>query len=157
PAGGANDVVLSVSLSPDGGTLAVGSLGGRVRLSDVRTGTVLATLEDRGAGGARVAYAPGGKLLATRGKDKSGANVIRLWDVQTKRVKQTLTGHTDSVTALAFSRDGRRLVSGARGPVKTEFHGATPIRSTVVSEMKLWDLDTGKVLWTAEGDLDLIS
>lgn len=42
---------------------------------------------------------------------KSG--VIYLWDLKNSEIPRLFTGHTDHVWALAFSPDGRRLVSGS--------------------------------------------
>ena len=39
--------------------------------------------------------------------------VIYFWDVQHSEIPRQFTGHTDHVWALAFSLDGKRLVSGA--------------------------------------------
>jgi WD40 repeat protein len=49
---------------------------------------------------AAVAFAPDGKTLASAGAD----NVVRLWEVGTWKPKGVLKGHTDCVTAIAFSR-----------------------------------------------------
>jgi WD40 repeat protein len=55
-----------------------------------------------------------GHTLATAGSD----GIIRLWDVtdpsNPRPVGGLLTGHTDPVTSVAFSRDGQLLASGSR-------------------------------------------
>jgi RNA polymerase sigma factor (sigma-70 family) len=147
-----DDKVFSVSFSPDGKTLAAGVSGGRVRLWDVLTGELTGTLENKG-GGPSVAFSPDGKLLATAG---GAGKDVKIWDVAARKVKQTFAGHTDSVVVVAFSPDGKKLVSGARGPAKEESVGGVPISKTIVSEMKLWDADTGELLQTAEGDLGMV-
>jgi hypothetical protein len=38
---------------------------------------------------------------------------VRLWDAATGAAQQTLEGHTDSVTSVAFSPDGKQVVSGS--------------------------------------------
>ena len=37
-----------------------------------------------------------------------------MWDFVTKGVAKSYSGHSDAVTAVAWSRDGRHLVSGSR-------------------------------------------
>jgi WD40 repeat protein len=59
-------------------------------------------------------FSPDGQTLATGGNDKT----IKFWDVKTLKIKFTLFSHGDDVAALAFSPDGRTLVSGAREQVK---------------------------------------
>ena len=55
-----------------------------------------------------VAFAPRGDVLASGSQDKT----IVLWDPVTGTRRRTLRGHEDWVTALAFTRDGKRLASG---------------------------------------------
>jgi WD40 repeat protein/tRNA A-37 threonylcarbamoyl transferase component Bud32 len=55
-----------------------------------------------------VAVSPDAVLLAVGGEDAA----VRLWDVETGKLLQTLKAHTGTVTGLAFSPDGRSLYSG---------------------------------------------
>jgi WD40 repeat protein len=48
-------------------------------------------------------------LLASVSDDKT----IKLWDVASGNLRQTLAGHDDIVFSVAFSRDGRILASGS--------------------------------------------
>jgi WD40 repeat protein len=71
---------------------------------------------------ATVAFSPDGKLLASGG----GRNTIQLWNaVSHGRIGEPLTGHRvdpgsrweNTVTAVAFSPDGRTLASAGHDPV----------------------------------------
>jgi WD40 repeat protein len=55
-----------------------------------------------------VAYAPSADLIATAGSDR----LIKIWDATDLTPKQSLAGHTSHATDIAFSADGRWLVSG---------------------------------------------
>ncbi|WP_406180409.1 WD40 repeat domain-containing protein [Streptomyces sp. NBC_01006] len=68
-----------------------------------------------------------GDILATGSDDST----VLLWDVETRKVRATLTGHTDAVHGVAFSRDGQRLATGSAD-----------------TKVRLWDVATGKTLVT---------
>jgi WD40 repeat protein len=131
-----------VALSPGGDMLASG--GGGVnrylfltRVSDgferhsIYTGSYILD----------VAYSPDGRFVATCGSD----NDVKLWDPATGSLVRTLTGHTDDVSALAFSPDGSLLASGAGG-------WDDPGESTI----RIWRVSDGEHLDTLEGHGDWV-
>jgi WD40 repeat protein len=71
--------VLSVAYSPDGKTLASGSIDQTIKLWDVATGKEQATLKGHTRYVASVAFSPDGKTLASGSEDRT----IKLWDVTT--------------------------------------------------------------------------
>lgn len=75
------------------------------------------------------AFCPNQGLLATGGID----GTIKLWDVESGKLLETLAGHTD-ILCLTFSPDGRLLAAGCGN-----------------SSLKLWDTGSGKLLMTLEG------
>ena len=105
---GHTDEVTSVSFSPDGATLASGSLDGRTILWDVESRGLIATLN--GDGVTSVSFSPDGALLASGSWDGR----VTLWNVETREQIAPLSGHSDEVASVSFSPDGATLASGSQ-------------------------------------------
>jgi len=69
--------VFSVSYSPDGGTLASGSVDETIKLWDLKTCKERATLKGHKGDVISVAFSPDGKTLASGSWDKT----IKLWEM----------------------------------------------------------------------------
>jgi WD40 repeat protein len=118
PMHGHREGVLAVVVSPDGRTLASGSVDHTVRLWDLagwRPGQPLPPFRALPGHTSRVwsvAFSPDGKLLASG----SGDGTILLWDAATGRKVHELTGHSQSQqgACLTFSPDGRTVVAGGQ-------------------------------------------
>jgi WD40 repeat protein len=126
--------VISVAFAAGGSRALSQGHDGTVRLWDVETGKELKRLLE-GPGG-KVAFSPDGRralsgnLTPTRDKDgKPLGWGFRLWDLDTGKELRRFEGHTSVVTVLAFTPDGRRILSSSQD-----------------STVRLWEADTGKEL-----------
>jgi WD40 repeat protein len=72
-----------------------------------------------------LAWSPDGSLLATASADRT----VRIWDVATGEVLNTLRGHTEGVIGVAWSPDGTRLLTHSRDETA-----------------RVWDAETGEAL-----------
>jgi WD40 repeat protein len=99
----------AVAYSPDGRTLASGGQDGTVRLWDLATAQVRATLQGHVGQVRAVAFAPNGQTLATACNDRS----IRVWEAGTGQLRATWPSHGKWVNCLAFSPDGQTLAIGS--------------------------------------------
>ncbi len=86
-----------------------------------------------------LAFSPDGRWLASAGEDRT----VRIWDMASEQEYRVLQGHGETITSIAFSVDGQRLVS-ASGGYSGENH-------PMAGEIKVWDIATGKELFTIEG------
>ena len=102
-------IVHSVSFSPDGKTLASGSLDKTVRLWRLPDGELIRTLEGHSAPIWCLSITPDGRILASGGKDKT----VRLWGIPSGEHIRTLEEHRDFVVCLAITPDGKILASGS--------------------------------------------
>ena len=127
--------VSAVAWSPDGKTLASGSSDKTVKLWDLATGKLFATLQGHTETVYSVAWSPDGKTVASGSFDKT----VKLWESATGKLLATLQGHTGAVESVAWSPDGKILASGSRDET-----------------VRLWESVTGKLLATLQGHTDSV-
>jgi WD40 repeat protein len=131
-----NQGVLAIAFTPDNKTLV--SVSGiaftddrEIKRWDVATGKNTATLK-MGDYHEPAVLSSDAKSMAAATYDDN--NNVKVWDVATGKERGVLKGHAAEVTSLAFSPDGKTLVSGDdKGTIK------------------LWDVTGGKELASFTG------
>ena len=107
---GHTNTIKGIAYSPDGRTLASGSVSGledTIRLWDTTTGRHKATLTGIAFGVYSIAFSPDGETLAT-----GSYEYIQLWDVVSGERKLSFVARTERVVdIIAFSPDGSTLAS----------------------------------------------
>ena len=112
--------ILSLAVSPNGKTVVSGSLvieqqqSNGLRWWDVETGRTMFFSTNVGTVTA-LAFSPDRKILACADSSLTSGDdpVIYLFDGSNGEILKTLRGHKDKITKLAFSPDGKMLVSSA--------------------------------------------
>jgi WD40 repeat protein/DNA-binding SARP family transcriptional activator/energy-coupling factor transporter ATP-binding protein EcfA2 len=116
--GGHTDAVTAVAFNPDGKTLLSGSLDKTLILWDIASGEPVrhyaGHLEQVNA----LAFSPDGKTaISADGSQEllspAFERVLILWEIATGRALQRFEGHTAPIVSVAFSTDGKTILSGS--------------------------------------------
>ena len=93
------------AVSPDGRTVAVGTLLGTVSFVDLESGRSRKGLGGHGVAVWGIGFSPDGRTLVSSAEDGS----VIVWDVATGAPIEHLVGHASRVLGIAFSSDGHTL------------------------------------------------
>jgi WD40 repeat protein len=144
--GGHTGPVTSVAFSSDGGWLVSGSWDGTIKFWDTETGQELRSLSEHANSVQAVAVSPDGSLVASGSWDRT----VRLWYAsdpspdaagsgQGGKELSAIVGHKGPVASVAFSPDGRWLVSGSWDRT-----------------VKIWEIESGREVRTLAGHADSV-
>jgi WD40 repeat protein len=138
---GHTGAVLSVAISPDGRRALSGGMDHSVRLWDLTTGNELRRFAGHTNKVTSVCFSPDGRWAASgSGRTVRSDNpvpidpVARLWNVETGQEVRRFEGHTDGVACVAFSPDGRQLLTGSAD-----------------NSVRLWLVENGRELLRLQG------
>lgn len=124
--------------SPDGKTMALGQ-GPILQILERTGGKEIQKCRGHSGPIACVVYSPDGLLLATGSPDGS----LRLWETASGEELLVVPGYQSGRIELAFSPDGRTLVS-AQGPELSNVLFYQPEKLGKDRELHFWDVATGK-------------
>jgi WD40 repeat protein len=188
---GHTEEITSVSFSPDEKKLLTSSRerhgddkntdANHLKMWDLSTSKELVRFFNKQKGNVTTtSFSPDGKKVASGNWDHS----IKIWNAETGKELQTLTGHRYDVSSVSFSPDGKKIASGGSDSIKIwdavtgkELQTLTEniFRDTNVSfspdgkmiasgnrdgnknhSIKIWDAETGKELQTLTGNTESI-
>jgi len=184
--GGHTARIHNIVFTPDGRHLVSASHDKLIRVWDIKTGRTVRTLRGQISTGDEgkiyaMALSPDGRWLAVGGFMAPGHGIrdddiddIRLYDFPTGKLVARLKGHTNAVLSLAFSPDGRFLVSSCKVAIlwevesKQRLHtlrGHTNVINTVAftpdskrivtgsfdHTLRLWQVQDGGLIATLKG------
>lgn len=101
---GHDEWVTALAMSPDGATLASGSRDKNMILWDVKTGAKQRTLKQSGMI-FELEFSPDGKTLVAAG------DAVELYDTRTWTMMDALEGHSEQISDVKFSPNGKLLVT----------------------------------------------
>jgi WD40 repeat protein len=141
--------------SPDSQTVAADT-SREVMLLDARTGEQKQTLKPQVGRIWALAFSPDGKFLASCGNGMVEGKTSRwltLWDLRSRKVLHSMeagdTGRVSVPGTLAFSPDGKSLVSAGSGLGVILNHNGVVRGQKMINDVKLWDIATGNLKWTS--------
>lgn len=134
--------IIRLAFSPDGKLLAGAQNHAQAVVWEAGTGKLVRVLGVKKASLVLdVAFSPDSLFLATAGVDQT----VKVWDLSDFTVRLTCTGHKGRVSNVAYSPDGRHLVSGSNGSLSDRrFPG----------EIKIWKSTENLAVLTIPRDLE---
>jgi WD40 repeat protein len=115
----------ALAISPDQRSLATGTWNGEIILKDITTGEPLKVLHAHAGIVQVLLFNTDGNVLVSGGSD----GLIKVWQLPSGRLQQTLVGTKTEILSLALSRNGQVLASASQD-----------------GQVNLWQLKSGQYL-----------
>ena len=183
---GHQNLVYSITFSPDDQILASASTDCTIKFWNVKTGRCIQTLLGHTATVRTIAFSPNNQFIASGSEDTT----VKLWDIKTGECLITLLAENSLVRSVTFSPDGeilaftssnytinlwnthisesKNILQGHANCVKCiafspvsasspEGIGKNLASASQDRTVKLWDVNTGKCVKTFQGHAGLVS
>jgi WD40 repeat protein len=140
-AGGPNPII-SVCWNRDGGRVVSGTYaGGTARVWGVESGKTVLAIETGFSSMGSVIYSPDTTMIATGEyrREGEGEEYVKIWDAKTGKLVANLKGHTGGINCLAWTADGKTLISGS------DDHSIRTWNATTWLQTAVWTGHTGTV------------
>jgi len=99
--------VTGISWRADSNVLAACSEDGQISLWEMKSGKQIRKWNAHGGGALAIDFSPDGSRIVSAGRDQR----VKVWDLNGK-VQQQITGFRDLVTAVTYTHDGEKVISG---------------------------------------------
>ncbi|MFC1792770.1 protein kinase [Planctomycetota bacterium] len=133
---GHDELINSVVFSPDNRLIASGARDYTIKLWDVKTGEMCASFSALEGAGC-VAFSPNGQYIISAGRN----GAIKVRTAINGDEQMTLRGHKGTISWVAFTGDGRRILSAGNDD----------------NTVRIWDADTGVELRVLRGHQNGVS
>ncbi|MHB8597917.1 MAG: WD40 repeat domain-containing protein [Ktedonobacteraceae bacterium] len=155
--------VFSVVWSPDGKRVAIVAVGQGVQIYNAATGKLLdtypangqaslsmktgAAMLSGGSGAYATAWSPDGTLMAT-GFFGSYGNSVQVWNTTTNKLVLNYTGNADVVGSVAWSPDGKYIVSSSYDGSTQVWNASTGHK---IADFEAHQREPGQAAWSPDG------
>ena len=143
--------VEEIAWSPDSNRVVTASRDKTLRISDVRTGETIRTINHDSGSVFSVGWSPDGQRIASGANDKT----LRIWDATTGKEISTIFGHEHTVSNLEWSPDGTQILTGGADQNLMIWDALSTTDS--YATVKGYQGDCSGVAWSPDGNRIAIS
>jgi WD40 repeat protein len=149
-----NRIAGAIAYSPDGRRIAKGSSGGTISVRDARSGAKVSRLRGHAAAVRSVSFSPDGRLIASGSDD----NTVRVWLAEGGDMAAMLRGYEGGVAYASTGWIEAAILRGHEGPVSEVAYtldGRQIVSGSDDGTIRVWDARSGKCLEIIDGSGDV--